>query len=91
MGCAYSRLLLEADMRGSGMIVYHVYFRHGSEGNIGLGLELEMDCVSVGEEVDIYEVIVVDEKRYALEQQLNAAENVLYYEVPAERDDIAYL
>jgi len=72
-------------------IIYHVYFRHGTESNIGLGLGLELDCVEIGEEVDIYEVIVVDVERYILEQQLNAAENVLYYEVPAERADIAYL
>jgi len=72
-------------------IIYHVYFRHGTESNIGLGLGLELDCVEIGEEVDIYEVIVADVERYILEQQLNAAENVLYYEVPAERDDIAYL
>jgi len=72
-------------------IIYHVYFRHDTESNIGLGLGLELDCVEIGEEVDIYEVIVADVERYILEQQLNAAENVLYYEVPAERDDIAYL
>jgi len=78
-------------MRGREMITYIIYFRHNSESNLGLGLEMEMDCVSVGEEVDVYEVIVADDKRYILEQQLDAAENVLYYEVPAERDDIAYL
>jgi len=66
------------------MISYLVFFRHGSEGNIGLGLEMEMDCVSVGEEVDIYEVIIADDKRGSLEQQLASAENVLYYEVPAD-------
>jgi len=66
------------------MISYLVFFRHGSEGNIGLGLEMEMDCVSVGEEVDIYEMIIADDKRGSLEQQLASAENVLYYEVPAD-------
>jgi len=66
------------------MISYLVFFRHGSEGNIGLGLELEMDCVEIGEEVDIYELIVADDKRGSLERQLNAAESVLHYEVPAD-------
>jgi len=78
-------------MRGREMITYIIYFRHNSESNLGLGLHLEMDCVEIGEEIDVYEVIVADDKRYILEQQLDAAENVLYYEVPAERDDIAYL
>jgi len=66
------------------MTSYLVFFRHGSEGNIGLGLELEMDCVEIGEEVDIYEVLIEDDRRGSLERQLNAAENVLYYEVPAD-------
>jgi len=66
------------------MITYIIYFRHNSESNLGLGLELEMDCVEIGEEVDIYEVIIADDKRGSLEQQLATAENVLYYEVPAD-------
>jgi len=78
-------------MRGSEVIAYLVYFRHNSESNIGLGLHLEMDCVQIGEDADIYEVIVSNKHASALERQLDGAENVLYYEVPTERADIAYL
>jgi len=66
------------------MITYIIYFRHNSESNLGLGLALEMDCVQIGEDADIYEVIIADDKRGSLERQLDAAENVLYYEVPAD-------
>jgi len=71
------------------MITYVVYFRHNSEGSIGLGLELEMDCVSVGEDADVYEVIIANKHASALERKLDGAENVLHYEIPAERAEYA--
>jgi len=58
---------------------YIVHFKHASEGNLAPGLELEMDCVEIGEEADIYEVIVSVKVADFFERQLDHAENVIYY------------